>query len=140
MSSNPTATTAAEDVALAGAMRRGTLWVLLGHLASQLIGLCTLAILYRWLLPADYGILGTVLPAVMLPRMAATLGPGIAVMQRRELSPTQLSVLFWLQLAVGIVAAALTITGIGARVEWAELNGGESRVNARGLRWGFTVR
>ncbi len=109
MSTKPTATTIADDVALAAAMRRGTLWVLLGHLASQLIGLCTLAILYRWLKPSDYGVLGTVLPAVMLPRMAATLGPGIAVMQRRELSPTQLSVLFWLQLAIGLLAAVLTV-------------------------------
>jgi hypothetical protein len=41
---------------------------------------------------------------------------------------------------VRFVAAALTVKGIGARVEAAQLNGGGSRVNARGLRWGFTVR
>lgn len=41
---------------------------------------------------------------------------------------------------VRFVAAALTIKGIGARVEWAELNGRGSSVNARGVRWGFTVR
>jgi hypothetical protein len=41
---------------------------------------------------------------------------------------------------VRFVAAALTISGIGLRVEAAQLNGGGSRVNARGLRWGFTVR
>ena len=41
---------------------------------------------------------------------------------------------------VRFVAAALTVKGIGVRVEGAELNHGGSRVHARGLRWGFTVR
>jgi hypothetical protein len=41
---------------------------------------------------------------------------------------------------VRFVAAALTVKGIGARVEAAQLNGSGSRVNARGLRFGFTVR
>ena len=41
---------------------------------------------------------------------------------------------------VRFVAAALTVSGIGLRVEGAQLNGHGSPVNARGLRWGFTVR
>jgi len=98
-----------ESAMLATATRRGAPLVLIGHLASQLIGLGTLAVLYRLLEPADYGLLATVLPAVMLPRMAATLGLGIAVMQRRDLSHAQLSVLFWLQVLTGAAAAALSI-------------------------------
>lgn len=98
----------AEEAKIAGAMRRGTPLVLAGHLASQLIGLGTLAVLYRLLDPSHYGILGAVLPAVMLPRMAATLGPGIAVMQRKELSATQLSILFWIQVCAGFSATATT--------------------------------
>lgn len=41
---------------------------------------------------------------------------------------------------VRFLAAALTVKGIGLRVEAARLNSSESRVNARGLRFGFTVR
>ena len=41
---------------------------------------------------------------------------------------------------VRFAAAALTISGIGLRVEAAQLNGAGSRVNAKGLRFGFTVR
>ena len=41
---------------------------------------------------------------------------------------------------VRFVALAFTISGIGARVEAARLNGDGSRVNASGLRFGFTVR
>jgi hypothetical protein len=40
--------------------------------------------------------------------------------------------------AVGFVAGALVVKGIGARVEWARLNG--SGVNASGWRFGLTVR
>jgi O-antigen/teichoic acid export membrane protein len=107
----------ADDAALSSATRRGTPLVLLGHLASQLMGVGTLAVLYRLLEPEHYGILGTVLPAVMLPRMAATLGPGIAVLQRKELSAVQLSVLFWLQTIAGIIATAITVA-ICAFLSW----------------------
>jgi hypothetical protein len=41
---------------------------------------------------------------------------------------------------VRFVAAALTVSGIGLRVEGAELSSGDPRLDARGLRWGFTVR
>jgi O-antigen/teichoic acid export membrane protein len=95
--------------ALTQAARRGTPVVLLGHLLSQLLGFGTLAILYRLLEPKDYGLLGMVLPAVMLPRMAATLGPGVAVLQQQRLSQQQLSSLFWLQSAAGALAAVVTV-------------------------------
>lgn len=41
---------------------------------------------------------------------------------------------------VRFLAAALTVKGIGLRVEGAQLNGARSAVDARGLRWGLTVR
>lgn len=42
--------------------------------------------------------------------------------------------------AVGFVAGALVVKGIGARVEWARLNASGARVNASGWRFGLTVR
>ena len=108
MSVDPTATDPAEDAKLAHAARSGAPLVLAGHLVSQLMGVGTLGVLYHLLKPEDYGILGTVLPAVMLPRMAATLGPGIAVLQQKELSQQQLSSLFWLQTGAGLIAAIAT--------------------------------
>jgi hypothetical protein len=41
---------------------------------------------------------------------------------------------------VTFVAAALVVKGVGARVEAAQLNSNASRVNASGLRFGFTAR
>lgn len=102
---------------LESATRRGTPLVIAGHLASQLIGLGTLAVLCRLLGPEVYGLIGAALPWVMLPRMAATLGPGVAVLQRRDLSHRQLSVLFWLQVFAGMAATVLSI-GICWFVAW----------------------
>jgi hypothetical protein len=41
---------------------------------------------------------------------------------------------------VTFVAAALTVSNVGVRVEAARLNSGGSRLNATGLRFGLTVR
>jgi O-antigen/teichoic acid export membrane protein len=108
MTANPASPSPTEEATLAAASRRGAPLVIAGHLASQVIGVGTLAVLCHLLDPADYGLLGAVLPAVMLPRMAVTLGPGIAVIQRRELSNSQLSALFWLQALLGVLAVLVT--------------------------------
>ena len=86
MTAAPASSPLPPEANLQAASRRGAPLVIAGHLASQLIGLATLVVLNRLLRPEDYGLLGVVLPAVMLPRMAATLGPGIAVMQRNSIS------------------------------------------------------
>lgn len=93
---------------LAHAIRRGTRWALYAQVASQAIAVGILAVLYRLLRPEDYGLFAAALPAVMLPRMAATLGLGTAVLQERELTQSQKSALFWLGVVLGLVAAAAT--------------------------------
>lgn len=90
------------------AVRRGTRWVFLAQVASQLVSLGVLAVMMRLVRPEDYGLLAAALPAVMLPRMAALLGIGTAVLQERELSSQELSGLFWLNAVLGLVAAAVT--------------------------------
>ena len=94
-------------------VRGGTRIALAAQVASQLASLVVLAILYRLLRPEDYGLLGMVLPAVMLPRMAVTLGIGAAIVQAPELSGGQKTSLFWLLQGAG-VAAALVTAALGA--------------------------
>jgi PST family polysaccharide transporter len=57
--------------------------------------------------PADYGLLGMALPAVLLPRMAATLGLFTAVLQRAH-SHEELTSLFWMNVTWGLAATAAT--------------------------------
>lgn len=89
-------------------VRSGTRAALTAQVASQLASLVILAILYRLLRPEDYGLLGMALPAVMLPRMAATLGVGAAIVQSPELSSGQRTSLFWLMQGLGLAAALVT--------------------------------
>jgi PST family polysaccharide transporter len=81
--------------------------VLLAQTASQVVSLVVLGWMMRLVAPADYGLLGMVLPAVLLPRMAATLGLFTAVLQR-DLSHEELTGLFWLNMTWGLVATAAT--------------------------------
>ncbi len=89
-------------------IRGGTRAALASQIASQLASLVILAILYRLLRPEDYGLLGMALPAVMLPRMAATLGVGAAIVQAPELTGGQQTSLFWLMQGLGLAAALVT--------------------------------
>ncbi|MDX1945411.1 MAG: oligosaccharide flippase family protein [Pirellulaceae bacterium] len=91
-------------------VRHGTRTVLAAQIAAQIVSLVVLAIMMRLVAPAEYGLLGMVLPVVMLPRMATTLGLSTAVLQRK-LSAEQLTSLFWLNVTGGLVAAALTALG-----------------------------
>ncbi|HUE74063.1 MAG TPA: oligosaccharide flippase family protein, partial [Pirellulaceae bacterium] len=97
------------DDTLRALIRGGTRASLAAQIASQLASLVILAILYRLLRPEDYGLLGMALPAVMLPRMAATLGVGAAIVQAPELSSGQRTSLFWLMQGLGLGAVVLTV-------------------------------
>src|SRR5687767_14795288 len=70
----PSQSAKASPPELVHTVRRGTRVVLLAQIASQVVSLVVLALMLRLVPPADYGLLGMILPAVMLPRMAATLG------------------------------------------------------------------
>jgi O-antigen/teichoic acid export membrane protein len=89
-------------------IRGGTRAAVASQIASQAASLVVLAILYRLLRPEDYGLFGMALPAVMLPRMAATLGVGAAIVQAPQLSAGQRTSLFWLLQGLGLAAALVT--------------------------------
>ena len=89
-------------------VRGGTRASLAAQVASQLASLVILAVLYRLLRPQDYGLFGMALPAVMLPRMAATLGVGAAIVQSPNLTSGQQTSLFWLLQGLGLAAALVT--------------------------------
>ena len=94
------------------AVRGGTRKVIAAQVFSQLVSLCTLAILYRLISPDAFGLLSMAIPLVLLPRMCASLGLSIATVQRETLSDQQQSSLFSINVALGLVAAAATV-GLG---------------------------
>jgi PST family polysaccharide transporter len=92
---------------LAPAVRRSTWGVAAGQIASQCISLGVLAVLYRLIVPADFGLLGMALTWIALVRLLGALGLGVAVVQRPEMSDAELSALFWVNLLIAAGASLL---------------------------------
>ncbi|EAQ82654.1 oligosaccharide flippase family protein [Blastopirellula marina] len=92
-------------------VRRGARAVIGLQLAGQVVSIAVLAALYRLIDPSQFGLLGMILPVTLLLRSVGTLGLNIAAVQQRDLTQSQASALFWLQIAAGaaltLVAAAL---------------------------------
>jgi PST family polysaccharide transporter len=88
-------------------VRRSAVALAVAQLASQLISLTGVAILLRLLLPADYGLVGMILPLVTFLRIFATLGLNVATVQRPEIRPEETSSLFWLNVLLGCATAAV---------------------------------
>ena len=76
--------------------------------ASQLVSLVVLAALYRRLGPDPYGLLGMVLPVLLLGRILIASGLDVAAIQQADLSHRQASALFWLNQGLGLVTALVT--------------------------------
>lgn len=107
------------------AVRSGTRWVLASQLTSQAIGLLVLAVLYRSVPPDQYGLLGMVMPALLLAKIFSSFGLNVATVQRRSLTDGELSRVFWIGMLVSAgVAVVLAACGpllarlYGAEVLW----------------------
>jgi O-antigen/teichoic acid export membrane protein len=85
------------------AVRQGALWVIGGQVASQIVSLGSLLVLYRLVDPQAFGLFGMALPFVLLPRTLAVLGLSAAAVQRHELTGDERSLVFWMQTGVGII-------------------------------------
>lgn len=102
---------------LHAAVRGGTRAVLAGQIGAQLISLVVLGVLMRLVAPEDYGLLAMALPALMLPRMAATLGTGVTTVQGAGLTAGQLNWLFSATVFSGATAAVVTAM-LGPLLAW----------------------
>jgi O-antigen/teichoic acid export membrane protein len=89
--------------------RSGALWS-----ATQIVGrnglsIIATAILARMLSPDDYGLLGMVTTLTALLLVFSDMGLSWATIQRRELSVPQLSNLFWINTAAGIILCGVCV-------------------------------
>ena len=79
----------------ARAARSGAI-VATGRVLQGVVGLTSATILARLLTPSDFGVLAMVLPIALIVGMTLNRGLHIAVMHEEELSPAQISRLFWI--------------------------------------------
>lgn len=93
------------------AVRRGTVVVASCQVATQLVAVAILAVLYHQLGPQPYGYLGMVLPWILFLRIFASLGLNVAAVQKSSLSKSELDALFWAQQLSGFITFLLTAAG-----------------------------
>lgn len=94
-------------MSLGNSIRHGAKWVFIGNTGSQLINFALGLILARLLLPAEFGMVATILIFTSLAGFVAGGGMGQAIVRAREASKRDYDLLFTLQLLIG-----MTIVGI----------------------------
>lgn len=85
----------------------GTGWSTIATVGKQLLTLASVATVMRILGPGPYGIIGMAVIVIGFIANFRDLGTASAIIQRKEVSPVLLSSLFWVNVAVGILAATL---------------------------------
>lgn len=98
-------------------LRQTSRAVITAQVASQLVSLVVLAILYRWLGPEPYGLLGMVMPLLLFGRIVVTSGLDMVTVQQAELTGDQVSALFWINQILGAGMAVVT-AACGPMLAW----------------------
>lgn len=87
----------------------GARWTVGARLSRALIGIGTMAVLARFLSPADYGIMALILFVTSLAQMLADFGLRVALVQRRQVSDLEMHSVFWANMAVGVLLTAAVL-------------------------------
>jgi PST family polysaccharide transporter len=87
----------------------GVRWKLLGQVAVQLIRLVTVAVLARFLTPADYGTAAVAIALAAFAPQVADMGVGSAFVQADEAPRSVRSTAFWASVGSGAALCVVTI-------------------------------
>jgi PST family polysaccharide transporter len=90
---------------------QGFFWIFSGNIAQAVLKIGATAVLARFLMPGDFGIVGAGLVVVGFCQIFSQLGVGPAIVQRPEITDTHLKVAFTLSFLMGLTTAALVMAG-----------------------------
>ncbi|MDP2760792.1 MAG: MOP flippase family protein [Sideroxyarcus sp.] len=96
----------------------GVRWTTLSSIGRALLQFIQLAILARLLEPADFGLIALVLATQVFLKVFADASISNVVIHHQDISHSQLSSLFWFNLFVSIVLAALLVISSYWVAEW----------------------
>jgi len=102
---------------LRGRTVRGGFWTFTSQSTSFVLTSVMTVVLARLLTPTDFGLVAMVASITGLGQTFADLGLSEATIQRQEISHDQVSVLFWINLAVGLGLMLVTI-GLAPVLVW----------------------
>ena len=85
----------------------GMFWTLSGTGVQGLVQLLVLMVLGRLLTPAQFGVMGAAMVVVAVSQIVSQVGVGPAIIQRRNLTPTQIRVANTLSFSLGLLLGAV---------------------------------
>jgi O-antigen/teichoic acid export membrane protein len=98
---------------LGHAAARGLAWTMLRSVSSRVVGSVVFVVLARLLDPEAFGTIALASVFVVLLTMLVDSGFGEAVIQRRELTPSDLDTAFWVNNLIGIGLALVMTASAG---------------------------
>ena len=90
-----------------GAIAKGAAWMLLARFAERCIGLVSLLVLARVLVPADFGLVAMGMSVIAFVELASTFGFDLALIQREHLTRAHYDTAWTLQIVFGLLCAAI---------------------------------
>jgi len=102
---------------LGGYALRGAVATIASQALRFIISISGTIVLARLLTPTDYGLIGMVAAITGIVAIFKDLGLDAVTIQRAHITEAQLSTLFWINAAVGMLLALITI-GIAPAVAW----------------------
>ena len=90
-----------------GEVRRGAVWSGLQIATRAGLSVGTTAILARILVPGDFGLIGMAATLTALLQVFSDMGLSWATVQRKNLTHSQVSGLFWVNISVGLILWAI---------------------------------
>ena len=102
---------------LRGRSVRGAVVTMLGQSGTFVAQLLGTALLARLLVPQDFGVFGKTIALTGFITVVRDGGLGLATIQRARITHEQISNLFWLNLLLGVLAAAL-IAALSPMMAW----------------------
>lgn len=92
---------------------RGIFATTIGQICKFTLQIATTAILARILIPEDFGLYGMALVVINFAQMTQDLGLTMAVVQRKKISHSEISNLFWLNLCLVAVVGSIILISSG---------------------------
>jgi PST family polysaccharide transporter len=96
---------------------RGAVATIVGQAGRLVIQVAGVAVLARLLLPADFGLFGKTIALTGFVTAIQTGGLSLATIQRAQITHEQISILFWLNAALGVVAGGI-IAALSPAMAW----------------------
>lgn len=86
-------------------------WSILGEIGSRTIGPLTFLVLARLLVPEDFGVVAAATVIISLSQVFSDAGLSKALVQRQDKRDESANIVFWFNLAIGLVIVAVLLIG-----------------------------